>query len=288
MRGNGIEHTVSAGGSGALTLAAVTGKPTYASVFGTGGARLVEYTILDGNAMEGGVGSVNLATLVLTRMKPTWTWDGTTYSDHPAAALTVSAGATVICAPMANSFGALTATAMGYYASPFGTYSGSGTITLSANQIHYWPVLMPAAKSLTGFQIGVTTAVASTSIRIGVYEWGLTGWPGALLFEPSGTGYPFDSATTGAKTVTPGAGMTSELFLPPGLYWFAMLSNGAPAVQAAEATPMYFVGTNNNRGFRFFTKGQSSFALPSSGDTTTSSLLNSSGGTTHPWIGFTL
>ena len=108
MLGNWIKQTSTSTGTGNLTLAAVTGFPTFANQFAAG--EYFYYTILndsDGTPMESGIGHMSdSATLV--RDKPLATFVAGTYNDNDPAAVTLAAGTKrVICsmeqgAPLAN------------------------------------------------------------------------------------------------------------------------------------------------------------------------------------------
>lgn len=108
MIGNGIRHTTVSVGTGPITLAAVSGHPTYANAFGASGSVMVAYAILaddggqPGPLIESGVASLNLATLVLQRA-PSVTWDGATYSSGAPSPISLGAGTKhVICPPTAE------------------------------------------------------------------------------------------------------------------------------------------------------------------------------------------
>lgn len=82
---------VSAGGTGVLTLANVAGKPTIAQLYGASGTLSpIDYVVeqgRDADKWEIGQGSLNLATLQLTRTTPLATWDGSTLDVTTPAAI---------------------------------------------------------------------------------------------------------------------------------------------------------------------------------------------------------
>jgi hypothetical protein len=99
-----------------------------------------------------------------------------------------------------------------YYGAPVTVAAGALTNQrLSAIE---WPV--PVATTFDRIGFHVTTAAASTTIRLGIY--GTTaGLPDALVLD-AGT---IDSSTTGGKEIT------ISQALPAGVYWLAALVNGA-------------------------------------------------------------
>lgn len=244
MRGNGIRHTTSSTGTGNLTLMAVSGRPSYASVFGGSGSRPVEYTILDDSnvPIEGGVGSVDLSTLVLTR-SPVWTWDGTTYDDTSPAPVNVAAGATVICAPMAADAAAhvsIVCDTMGDGLPAVGNDAFAGyasvNIALAQGYLYLHPFVWRGARSVKSAAVRCVTAVAGAKLFAGIYQ--LTDHQTAQLLVDitnGATGY-FDGSTTGTKQhTTGGAGNTllNEFYLPPGVYLQGCLQTGGSAAWIA-------------------------------------------------------
>jgi hypothetical protein len=234
VRGNGIEHTTT-GGAGALTLAPVAGKPSYANVFGSTGTRWVEYTVTDGDKMEGGFGALDLATMVLTRSKVVWTWDGTNYSTTPAGPLTISSTASVICAANADSalpghFGRASVSG-GWGVNggpiPWANWIMTGNFrapsTPAANVVYFTPVLWAARVPVSKFWVQVNTAfTAGVRFRYALYEFNpVTYLPGKLLFE----GTTEDAVDTGG-----GTGHTvllpESVYLPNGWYFAALMVNG--------------------------------------------------------------
>lgn len=109
--------------------------------------------------------------------------------------------------------------------------------------------------------IEVSTAVASTNVRIGLYTDNGSVYPNALITN-SDTGV-FDSSTTGVKTNTPAANIT----LTQGLYWIVVNSDGAPTLRYYASAGIYpAIGHTNASGFAALTEYRvaSAFgALPS-------------------------
>jgi len=104
MRANWVENTVDAGwagGSATISLAAVTGSPGIGNAFGTSGARLLRYQILEYTdstrqtlvRAESGIGLATLSAspVTLARTVIQSTWDGTTYLPNPNSSTAPSA-----------------------------------------------------------------------------------------------------------------------------------------------------------------------------------------------------
>lgn len=143
-----------------------------------------------------------------------------------------------------------------------------GTLVAAANNptnpqddLCLFPFVIPKAASFDRIAVNITTAAASTTVRLGVYAHDpATENPGALLFD-AGT---VDSSTTGTKEIT-----ISET-LAAGIYWFATVSQGGtPALrgsltwQSPFPTNDVFVGNAANPSFALKQSGVSG-ALPAS------------------------
>lgn len=106
---------------------------------------------------------------------------------------------------------------------------GSATVfggsALVANLLCLAPVLVPKATPVDRIGANVTAAVASTTIRLGIYgDFAASGIASLLL--DAGT---IDSSTTGNKE------LTISQVLPPGWLWLAVISNGTPAMTALSS-----------------------------------------------------
>jgi hypothetical protein len=245
MRGNGIRHETTTTGTGAVTLTGVTGWPGYEHVFGTSGTIFVEYTIVnsDGVPIEGGIGSLVLSTMVLTRTRPEFTWNGAAYSAVPSGPLSLAAGTkTVICSLAAERF----APAQWLYGNSPLSGATSGNVPLlpwssganrAINQARSEAWLYPWINSRPFDRVTVKTSAAltggptSVSFAVAIYESLETGLPGRRLAL-------FDTWTTNPLVNT--AQQTSDalgspIFLPNGYYWIAFLGrwtggSGSPAL----------------------------------------------------------
>lgn len=240
MRANGIKHETTTTGTGAVTLTAVAGWPTFASVFGSSGSRMVEYTILDasGVPIEGGVGTVTLSTLSLERTIVRWTWDGSAYTGAGATALSLAAGTkSVICAPSADSafpsFPSVATTVtdnIGH--GSLGAGTSAQTVGLVNGRTYFIPyrvmkafaVSKATARCVNGYTGG------TSQLLVALYEIGSNGFPGARLVNFGSLG----SLTIGTLTSTP---LGTPVYLPVGEYICGVNStfsggSGSPTVRA--------------------------------------------------------
>jgi len=114
----------------------------------------------------------------------------------------------------------------GYKAGRYYTASSTSAtgFTVAANTIYGVPFLAAARVTFTKLSINVTTGIAATSARIGIYANSpSTIGPGALVAgSDSGS---FSTASAGVQEVT-GLSIT----LNPGFYWFAAIFSGTPTV----------------------------------------------------------
>lgn len=94
MLANWIRETTTTTGTGAITLGgAPAGYITFATRFANGSS--VQYTIIDGNNRECGIGTYNAG--VLTRTTKLEKLDGGTYSANPGTGISLSGSAVVMC-----------------------------------------------------------------------------------------------------------------------------------------------------------------------------------------------
>lgn len=137
-----------------------------------------------------------------------------------------------------------------------------GTQALSANVLRAFPWRVKNSVTLSSLRSEVTTLVAATTYRLGIYADNGSAYPGTLVTN-SDTG-TFDGATAGVKT----ASFASALLLRPGWYWIAVNSNGAPTLRALSVGAIEnllgvqgALGTNST--FTGWTIAQTFAALPS-------------------------
>lgn len=225
MHGNWAKEETTTTGTGTLTLSAVTGWPRFADVFPVG--EEVSYAILnsDGSPIEAGIGTV-AASNTLERTQIDATYVSGAYDNTNASAVSLASGTkTVIATPVARSIlgagtlvnanATLRAIGSAHYMS-----SSSSTVSLgSANRCYYMPFLLEFGVEITGLVVNVTTAVASSNFRIGLYWLASNGAPGAKWLETA----DLSGATTGIK----GTGSITRIFAPPGWYYAAIAAKAA-------------------------------------------------------------
>lgn len=243
MRANGLKHETTTTGTGALTLTGVSGWPGYDDVFGTSGTRLVDYTILDsaGVPIEGGVGAVDLATMVLTRTLPYFTWTGSVYDDTSPAALGLASGTKgVICAALSQTggiFGLLSSIGdnLGLTASlPMaGTFNYG--FTHQRLEMSWCPLRKATQISQVSMRLNGAYSGGTSSLRVGLYEINTSGLPQALLADFGNLGSLSAGVLTSSALGTP-------VTLPPSdMYALGVLAQftggtGTPTVSTTNAT----------------------------------------------------
>jgi hypothetical protein len=110
------------------------------------------------------------------------------------------------------------------------------TVALVANTLRAYQIIISSTIIITEINSEVTSAVAATKYRWGIYADNGSNYPGALVAGSDAGEY--DSATTGNK---PSA--TVSITITPGIYWVASNSNGAPTLRGISA------GWTTNLGF---------------------------------------
>lgn len=120
-----------------------------------------------------------------------------------------------------------------YYTSP-ATPLGVATFTFANANLHYCPVWVPHAVTAVKLAINVTIGGGAGSVhRLGLYASTATGQPGALILD-AGT-----VATTGTGNIT----ITISQAVAAGLYWVAVVQQGAPSPTASLS---YYQATTFN------------------------------------------
>lgn len=103
----------------------------------------------------------------------------------------------------------------------------SVNVTTASGLALYNPLWLVAAATLDRIAINVTTAVAGSTVKLGLYADNGTGKPGALIADYGSV----STATTGAKT------LTISQAVPAGLVWLVTLTlGGAPLLSAHVPT----------------------------------------------------
>ena len=251
MLGNWVRQTTTTTGTGSLTLSSVSGYPTFNDVFGT--SRRFVYTILndsDGKPIESGIGYMSSST-VLVREKVAATYSGGTFDDTSPSAISLAAGTyRVICSASAEAVqGAgkhvLSTASFSNQrllcSQHFTTNSASSSgYTVVADQLLFVPFYLTASADVDALAVRVGTAASGKSIRLGIYDVGSDGQPGALLAETSS----LSVAGTGDNI-----GTITRVRLQPGWYFTACVSDGTPIigrVNIGGETPCLLGSTPSN------------------------------------------
>ena len=109
-----------------------------------------------------------------------------------------------------------------YWYCPINMSAASGTnYTLTADKIYVVPIWITADMTLEALTASVTTAVGSSSLRLGIYNYNSTGLAGTLLAD-AGTA---DSTSTGWKIIS---GLSTSV--AQGHYFLSIQSDSAIAV----------------------------------------------------------
>lgn len=263
QRADLIRMTSSTGGTGALTLSAQTGWPTFANAFGSSGAVLVDYSIIEFTdstkttpaRAETGVGSVALSTGVLTRSKILTTWDGTNYRPQAGTATapaaqnfgTTAANIDVMCSqtshggPLLMPFvsGAISGVSDGIGVPPMTAMPASGTVSITAGTTYYWPALImtPGPFSQAAVRVSTASSGGTPTLSLAIYDQDpSTGLPGRKLIDFGSLG-----ATNNVATIQNTA-ISTPVDLAPGWYWMGLLhiansTTGNPALRQTAAVP---------------------------------------------------
>lgn len=294
------------GGAGTLTLASVTGYPQPTDVWGTSGTRFIEYEICEYtdstfatlSKYERGIGSLVLSTNVLTRTQILATWtSGGSYNQINATALTfgntaaniqILTGASTATQKMAlpSTFSVTSSNSDGWQ--PFNTRmtydTNVGTYTVTNGQREYIPVEFVYGRPISQVAVDVTSASASTNLRMSLYEMDVsTGGPANLITE-------FTSATqitttsTGYRSVT----MGSPVSIPPGFYYIMVQADNSTVILrtcTVHGNQMLSTSSGGARDILQWFKSATYGAAPSTGDTSASGVRTRSAG--NPiWVGY--
>jgi hypothetical protein len=246
MLGNGIKQTSSSSGTGALTVAAVTGSVALTQAFAVG--QPISYSIYTGGDSapvfrEAGIGYLSAAD-TLVRAKVSATFDGTTYNpNNPTATDFGGASIAIICTPHAGTVESMlptvdkTSSAVARFITSAGRTMNSTTVAPTTLRIFYAPFLLKTGAAVTSLMTNVTTAgAAGTVVRLGVYSCNENGYMGSLL---ASTG-DIDVSSTGQKA----GSLTTPVFLPAGWYYVAYVASAAVTVTALTTGVSNVLGGN--------------------------------------------
>lgn len=136
-----------------------------------------------------------------------------------------------------------------YYCANLASGVALTTKALVANRIYAMPYVAPdRGGTIDELEVYVTTGVAATNLRIGIYEnlseAGL--YPGALLID----GGAFTSTTSSQKRTA----SISQALTPGELYWFSVLSDGAPTIRGGSTNQAsHLLGTASSANTTYTT-----------------------------------
>lgn len=247
MLGNGIKQTTATTGAGNLTLAAVTGCPTFANVFSVN--QPFAYSLLnsDGLFVESGIAYLaDLTTMVRARVSSTFV--GGTYTKVGATPVSLTGTTTIIGTPHAATLESVMPTVDGQTAGINRMMTTAHRTTaqtaqaMTALRLSYVPFLMRVRGAVNTLSINVNVAGAAGKVaRLGLYSCNELGYPGILL--ASTADFAIDSTGLKMNSVTP-------VSLPAGWYYAASISDGAPSVlmhtassPAYGGSPLGYLGT---------------------------------------------
>jgi hypothetical protein len=232
---NWAKATSTTTGTGDLTLSGVTGYPTFNDVYGT--SRRFPYAILDNSnpprPIEAGIGYLSAST-TLVREKVLSTYSASTFDDISPSAVSLAAGTyNIVTPPLAE--GLLNACKSGHrlaspgyqkisYSQHYTIHNTSSTgYTAVANRLIFTPFWLTSSVECDALAVRCGTGVASTNVRIGIYDVTPEGHPGKLLGETGSL------ATTTSSTDVIGT-LGATVRLQPGWYFTALVTDGAPAL----------------------------------------------------------
>lgn len=255
MRLNYLGGQSATGGTGNLTLTAAGGLALPAAAMvadSTIEYSIVEYTdstLATVSKAESGWGTISSGN-VLTRAAPRTTWDGTTYTQASASALSFgTSNVRVYVSPIAEAGATAFPKRLDLSANygPNGYVIGAnlwaagdfGPATLLANEQHMTPLKLEAGFPLTQIGVEVTTAAAGATIHTALASIDpATGMPGRILAAANS----LDGSTTGIKM----GSITSRMF-PPGWYWQLFSVSAGLSIRGSEGFLPGPIGFQNAR-----------------------------------------
>lgn len=264
MLANWVRETISAGGTGNLTLSgAESGFIKFSDFFAT--SQIFYYSIEDGSNREIGVGHLSDST-TLVRDKILETLVSGTYDKTSPAAITATTSAVVMCSASAQtSFSSLP----GFYEDGLGSMhpgldtDASTNLTQPGQSVLASPLYLTQSVKLSALSVNLATSTSTGNIYIGVYGVGIDGLPGRLL---ASTG-ALSSTTTGLKS-----GSTTETLIHPGWYYTAIVIEEAGTISITASSGTTFSAAMNQgtkRGITSLKGATTNTTLPSdlSGET---------------------
>jgi hypothetical protein len=247
MIANWVKETISAGGTGNLTL---SGAATAHITVNTGmGLNVpVLYSAEDGNNREVGIGHLTTSTNFVRDTVLETLSSGTLDRTSPAA-LNLSTSTIISINASSQAFAA----AGNGSAYPAGGLTGfhsmglvsqdNSTVALTTSNRWFFPMWWIASKLVTQIGVECTTGATSAVARVGIYARASSGKPGILIkdFTDAST---IDVSTSGIKVATPTAGF----WLPSGFYYICIhTSTGSPSFSSPHSVTRapLFLGTTS-------------------------------------------
>lgn len=270
--------TTSSTGTGALTLVAVSGYPTFDQLLASGalwaaGTYQVWYDIIDetNGLFEAGIGSYVTSTKVLTRTLPQHTYTGTTYDATSPSALNFASNTNVVVmmSPLSTMGGGLAFPGTGNVSGAMGGSTaggiassvarGNASIVVTADREYYIPFLWLGSNQIDQVATRTITAATTGNMKSAWYEMLASGAPGAKLKD-------FGAGAIGGAGVNFALAVTN-FAPPPGWYFYACVFDAAVQpvnIRSAIPPPLGCDATINPLA-SYFRTGSYSTGLPDPG-----------------------
>lgn len=125
------------------------------------------------------------------------------------------------------------------------------TVALVTNTLKAFPIIITKRITITQIRVQVSTALASSLFRFGIYTDNGQGEPASLVANTDAA--QFDGNSTAVQVAT----FSSPVTLQPGLYWVATAASLTPSLRAVPATAIAQVlGLNPTMGTNFQYSGR--------------------------------
>lgn len=234
-----IKQTTTTTGTGSLTIAQVSGFPTFADAFVVG--EPISFAVLDdatGAPLEMCQGHLsNSTTLVIDRVLTSYS-GGTLNQTNPTA-LSLTAGTKrVICTPSAGGLVAAPVNIPQLSTNnlrllyPDGQTIGIGghaAVTVTPNIVIYVPIVIKSSQLIDAVLFRLTAVVAGSTAKAGIYTAGPDGKPGIKLVESSAV------STVANSPPEIVCALTSRRY-KPGMYYIGITFSHAVTVNAPQTS----------------------------------------------------
>lgn len=267
---NFASETISAGGTGNLTVSGAVDSAHVTLNNAIGLDHYFNYVIKDGNNREEGIGHLSASTTVVRDLALETIVSGTLDNTSPSfinvstsATISINAASHGFMAAYGQYYDTVIGGCEGVSCNMFATGISSYSLGMSADVAYLTPCYLPYPKMVSNIDLCCKVSAASGGAHVGAYRMASNGQPGTL-FADFTNGSPFDCSTTGTKQKTLG---TPVLF-PGGQFWMCILVNnatlqfrGLPFAQCANHNMGLDTGSNAPS---MLTKGTTYGNLPSS------------------------